>query len=74
MPLRRAYFMPPLTLAGPSASLILFSNASSTSAGPSMRIAPPKVNTHEKNGGVGATSTVARKWLASTTTAGNWRP
>src|SRR5699024_4125640 len=40
---------------------------SSTSPGPSMRIAPPKVNTHEKNGGVGATSTVARKWLASTT-------
>lgn len=31
-----------------------------------MRIAPPKVNTHEKNGGVGATSTVARKCLAST--------
>ena len=34
MPLRRAYFMPPLTLAGPSAPIILFSSASSTSAAP----------------------------------------
>ena len=32
-----------------------------------MRMAPPKVNTQEKNGGVGATSTLTRKWLASTT-------
>ncbi len=33
MPRRRAYFMPPLTLADLSAPLILFSTASSTSAG-----------------------------------------
>ena len=46
----------------------------SASPGPSMRIAPPKVNTHEKNGGVGATSTVARKWLASTTSVSTSSP
>ena len=46
----------------------------SASPGSSMRIAPPKVNTHEKNGGVGATSTVARKWLASTTSVSTSSP
>ena len=46
----------------------------SASPGPSMRIAPPKVNTHEKNGGVGATSTVARKWLASITSVATSSP
>ena len=29
---------------------------------------------HEKNGGVGATSTVARKWLASTTSVSTSSP
>ena len=47
---------------------------SSISAGPSMRIAPPKVNTQEKNGGVGATSTAARKWLLSTTSVATSSP
>ena len=45
-----------------------------TSAGPSIRMAPPKVNTHEKNGGVGATSTVARKCLVSTTSVATSSP
>ena len=46
----------------------------SASPGPSMRIAPPKVKTHEKNGGEGATYTVARKGLASTTSVSTSSP